>query len=134
MSSRFVMASCSAGDGTNSYGSIRYCSRLCRTLIIFRITHWMFAGFQCIWWCAIRCLYRRCSIRMKMMIWITIFQWMCKLRIGWNRLTLFISLNNFFKKTNWNQLIWNCFHWWSWSWGSLNPIYALTWYLLVTEL
>lgn len=101
MSSHFVMASCGCGNGgggINSYGSIRYGGRFGRALIVFRITHWMFARFQCICWCAIRCLYRRRSIRMIVMIWITIFQWMCNLRIGWNRLTLFIILNDLFKK------------------------------------
>lgn len=91
-SSRSVMASC---------GSICHCGRLCWTLIIFQITHWMFAGFQWICWCAIRCWYRRCSIRMIMMVVITIFQWMCKLRIGWNWLTLFVVLKDQWKNTNW---------------------------------
>lgn len=100
MSSGSVMASCGDCDGgggggvcIHSSGSIRHCGRLCRTLIIFWITHWMFAGFQWIGWCAIRCRYRRCSIRVIMMIRTTIFQRMSKLRVGWNWLTLFMVLD-----------------------------------------
>lgn len=138
MSSRSVMASCgdcdwggggSGGGGIHSYGSIRYCGCLCRTLIIFCITHWMFAGFQWIGWCAIRCLYHRCSIRMIMMIRTTIFQWMCKLRVGWNRLTLFVVLEKFVQKSKLKTSDSKSFHM---AWIDL--ISVLTGCLLVTAL
>lgn len=99
-SSRSVMASCvdCDGGGIHSCGSIRHCGHLCRTLIIFWIAHWMFAGFQWIGWGAIRCWYHRRSICMIMMTRTTIFQRMCKLRVGWNWLTLFMVLDGFIEK------------------------------------
>lgn len=117
------MAGCGGGGGgggIHSFGSIRYCGRFCRTLIIFRITHRMLTGFQCVCCCAIRCLYHRCSIRVIMMIWSTIFQWMCKLCIGWYRLTLFMVLDKFIRKdelksfdSEWIHVAWFDFytHW-----------------------